>query len=324
MRPGCASVVFLGMDSVYSARVLTALYDRGHEIRAVIKPIGSIETRRQDILTRSYYFTGVAKRAVGHLKHAPPRPDPDETDPFHVAGLHGCPCYNVGSASGPKCRELLERLDPDVIAIAFFNQLLRKRVLRIPRLGTVNAHPSLLPSYRGPSPLFWMLRNGETTGGVTVHLVDAGEDSGDILHREPVPIESGIRGPELLDHLADAAARLVTRAVDDLALGQAQPLPQDTTLASRHARPTHADFEVRFDTAAERVFSLVRGLAQWAPLWADLGGERFRLLDASGFEAEEELGADHVVTGEQIAVQCAPGVVILKARAISSPPLFSP
>jgi len=250
----------------------------------------------------------------------PPRPHHDETDPFHIAGIYGRPCYHVGSASGPKCRELLNELKPDVIAIAFFNQLLRKRVLRIPRLGTVNAHPSLLPRYRGPSPLFWMLKNGEEEGGVTVHLVDPGEDSGDVLYREVVPLTVGMTGPELLDRLADIAARLVTRAVDDLASGKVRPLAQDHSQAFRLARPTYEDFEVTFDRPARMVFKQVRGLSQWAPLWADIGGDRFRLLEAIEFDDAEELGADHVFSGDAVVVQCEPGVVVLKVRAANVPP----
>jgi len=314
MHERTAAVVFLGMDSVYSTRVLTAVLERGHRVLAVVKPLSGLESRRRNMLTRSTYVPGVANRAINHLTHALPQVDRDETDPFHVAAVWGCPCFTVGSFSGDKAIELLHKLSPDVISIAFFNQLLRAPVLAIPRLGTVNAHPSLLPAYRGPSPLFWMLRNGEERGGVTVHLVDAGEDSGAILQREETPIPLGITGPELLDKLSDIAARLMVRAIDDLVAGTAHGEPQPSEAATRHGRPGDADLQVRFDQPATRVFGLVRALAPWAPLWAELDGERVRLLDATVYDATAQLGADLVLSGDEVAVQCQPGVVILKTR----------
>lgn len=321
MREDGAAVVFLGMDSVYSTRVLTALYNRGHNIIAAVKPMGGLQSRRRNILVRSTYFTGVAARAVSKITGTMTRHDPDETDPFHIAALHGTPCYTVGSVSKPRARGLLQKLEPDIICIAFFNQLLRKKVLAVPKLGTLNAHPSLLPAYRGPSPLFWMFKNGEKTGGVSVHMVDAGEDSGAVLYREESPMDIGITGPEYLDRLADIAARLMTRAVDDLVAGNAQSVVQDISAATRHARPTEEDLQVTFGQPAQEVFAMVRGLAQWAPLWASIDRERWRILEAVNYEPDTALGAEQVFTGDQIAIQCQPGVLIVRAKRI--PPEIS-
>jgi methionyl-tRNA formyltransferase len=307
-------VVFLGMDSVYSTRVLHALLQRGHDVGLVIKPFGGLESRHRTILTRSTYFTGVAARAVNKLTHRLPAVDREETDPFHLAALFGTPCYVVGNGSAPKVRELIERAAPDVICIAFFNQLLKKKVLAIPRLGVVNAHPSLLPAYRGPSPLFWMFKHGERRGGITIHQVDAGEDSGAVLQREEVIIEPGETGPHYLDRLADVASALMVRAVDSLLDGTARPMPQDPSQASRHARPEHSDLQLRFDQPAERVFGMVRGLSVWAPLWVALDGRAFRVLDAIEVQPAATLGAEHVLTGDHLLVQCQPGVVALRLQ----------
>ncbi|MFH1809876.1 MAG: formyltransferase family protein [Pseudomonadota bacterium] len=312
MAPQATRIVFLGMDSVYSTRVLHALYHRGHDVCLVIKPFGGLESRRRNILTRSTYFTGVAARAVNRLTHRLPAVDREETDPFHVAALFGTPCYVVGNASALKARELIAKAEPDFICISFFNQLLKKSVLEIPRRATLNAHPSLLPAYRGPSPLFWMFKNGEREGGITIHAVDAGEDSGDVLQQEPVAIESGETGPHYLDKLADTAAALMVRAVDSVLDGSARPLPQDPQRASRHARPDHDDLQLRFDVPAQQVFGLVRGLSAWAPLWVDVDGHAFRVLDATAVQPAARLGADHALSGDELLVQCQPGVVALR------------
>src|SRR5262249_53701889 len=92
-------------------------------------------------------------------------------DPFALAEEHRIPCYLVGDASGSRAMALLRRHPADIHCVAFFNQLLRKNVLALPRLGTVNLHPSLLPAYRGPAPLFWVFRDGARETGLTLHLV---------------------------------------------------------------------------------------------------------------------------------------------------------
>lgn len=302
------------MDSVYSTRVLAALYQRGHDIQAVIKPFGSTESRNRPIFMRSNYLQGLAGHALHQVAGKLPDYDPKERDPFHFASVHGSPCYLVGRASAKKVQEFIEKSAPDLICIAFFNQLLKPNILAIPRLGTVNAHPSLLPAYRGPSPLYWMFYDGAEVGGVSLHQVDAGEDSGDLLLQESLPIPLGIRGPDYLELISDIAARLMLRSVEGLLhqdlQGQAQGPPPDL----RRARPTTIDLQLHFNRPANHVFRSVRGLSEWAPLWANFGGAVYRIHDALRFSSEQRLGADFVIHGDQISVQCQPGVVSLVAE----------
>ena len=89
--------------------------------------------------------------------------------------------------AGKETPEELTRLDFDAITVACFSRKLPASVLRLPRLGCLNVHPSLLPAHRGPDPLFWIYHDGDETGGVTIHLMDEGFDTGPIVLRETVP-----------------------------------------------------------------------------------------------------------------------------------------
>ncbi|HZC81687.1 MAG TPA: formyltransferase family protein, partial [Nitrospiraceae bacterium] len=87
------------------------------------------------------------------------------------------PCPNVNA---PKFIEYAKGLNVDLIVSSIFPQILKAAILRTPRLGAINCHPSLLPRYAGPQPEFWMLKNGESLVGITVHLMTEGIDAGDI------------------------------------------------------------------------------------------------------------------------------------------------
>lgn len=300
------------MDSVYSTRVLSALYQRGHEIQAVIKPIGSTETRNKRVFIRSNYLQSLAGQALQQVNNKPVQFDPQEKDPFRIASNQGTPCYLVGRASAKKVREFIQSLEPDLICIAFFNQLLKPNILALPKLGTLNAHPSLLPEYRGPSPLYWMFYDAIEEGGLSLHRVDAGEDSGEILFQERLPIPLGIRGPAYVEMLADVAARLMVKSVDGLLQGDLRGQTQGRPHDLRRARPETKDLQIHFNRPVEQVFRMVRGLSTWAPLWANFGGAIYRIHDAVQMKANQELGADFVIHQDLITVQCEDGLIVLR------------
>ena len=104
-----------------------------------------------------------------------------------VATAHTIPVYQPEKARNPDFVRTLKRLAPDVIVVAAFGQILPQTILDIPPCGTINLHPSLLPKYRGAAPIQWALIKGETETGVTLMLLDAGEDTGDIISADRSP-----------------------------------------------------------------------------------------------------------------------------------------
>ena len=154
-----------------------------------------------------------------------------------IAWERAIPVLEVGRLASPETLEMLAALQPDVIGVACFPQRLPKALLALPRLGCLNVHPSLLPAYRGPAPGYWALRNGERQTGVTIHLMDEGLDSGDILLQEAFEIPQGITAAALEQQCAVLGGPLLARAARALAAGTAVWTPQDPTRASYYSWP---------------------------------------------------------------------------------------
>jgi methionyl-tRNA formyltransferase len=154
---------------------------------------------------------------------------------------------------------ILRDLRPDVLAVACFPWLLPPPWLELSPGGALNIHPSLLPAYRGPAPLFWQLRAGETRTGVTVHRIDEGVDTGDIVARVEVPFADGLARDGLEACLAAAGARLLAEALR--APGPARPQPKAG--ASCQGLPQASDLEIPTTWTARRAFNFMRGATGW-------------------------------------------------------------
>jgi methionyl-tRNA formyltransferase len=165
----------------------------------------------------------------------------------------------------------LESLHPDLFCIGSFPYVLPKPILVLPRLGTVNVHPSLLPRHRGSDPVYWTYAGNDLEAGVTIHWVDEGVDTGNVIARRPVAVARGVTGGVLTERLAREAADLLVRTLPAIAEGTAPGTPQDGTNATREPAPSRAPWPVDFDTwPAERVWHFLRGVGTG------------RLFDASG------------------------------------------
>lgn len=126
---------------------------------------------------------------------------------------------------------------PDLIVVHSMSHLLKKTIFSIPLHGSINLHPSYLPLYRGPNPYIWMYSNLDLTGGVTVHYIDEGEDTGDIIVQEKNPIALGTPLRELRFHLIDEiGTRLLLTAVDAIEKGTAPRFPQSEKSPTARAR----------------------------------------------------------------------------------------
>lgn len=306
---------FLCMESVFSVRPLEALLAAGHDVRFVMRPIGGIDTRNKAVLRRHRGFDVAVRRALA-LGFGGARAPVDELkrNPLLVAARADIPAYLVGDASCAPATALLAREKVDVVVVAFFNQLLRPAFLQVPPLGAINLHPSLLPRYRGPAPLFWTFRDGAQEAGLTLHRIAPGEDDGDVLLQEAVPLPLGTAGEELVDDLADRAARMTVAAVDALASGMAQAQRQDPAHATRAPRPSEQDLLVDASLGARRAFHFVRGVGRWNPVYVDTAGARVRVVDAVELDEGRKLPGESAVVGELLHLGCEDGVVVLRTR----------
>lgn len=162
----------------------------------------------------------------------------------------------------------IESLRPDLIVVFSMSQLLKEDILNIPRFGVINLHPSYLPSYRGANPDFWQYYDMEMNPGATVHYVDAGEDTGDIIFQERVHIPLGTKSPIRVDKLVgEVGVSLMLKAVDAIAQGNAPRTPQPMQSPTNRSRNLllneHAQIIDWQGWSIERVWHVLRGTESW-------------------------------------------------------------
>ena len=138
----------------------------------------------------------------------------------------------------PQVVSLLKRLEIDILLVCSCRQILNKDLLSAPRIAAINLHPSLLPKYRGPTPVFWTLYHGEPQAGVTFHLMNQRIDEGEIIAQFKVPIQPKTGEQTLSNELFETAAARVENVLHDFARGQIKPQPQPRDNATYQSYPT--------------------------------------------------------------------------------------
>lgn len=181
-----------------------------------------------------------------------------------VATEHKLPIHQPERARKLNFVQTLKDLALDVIVVAAFGQLLPQTVLDIPPCGTINLHPSLLPKYRGAAPIQWALINGETETGVTLMLLDAGEDTGDIICTERIRIKDTDTALTLTEQLATLGAKQLVQVLSKMPKN-APPsaTPQNDAAATHAPRLTKETGHIDWNQPAVAIHNLVRGTAIW-------------------------------------------------------------
>jgi folate-dependent phosphoribosylglycinamide formyltransferase PurN len=131
----------------------------------------------------------------------------------------------------------VRRLGVDLIVVAAFSRILKAPLLEAARLGVVNVHPSMLPKFRGPNPIYWALAQGATRTGVTLHFIDEGIDSGDVIARREVGIERGETERSLFQKCCGVAAQMLRESLPLIVAGTAARNRQDESAASYQSHP---------------------------------------------------------------------------------------
>jgi methionyl-tRNA formyltransferase len=157
----------------------------------------------------------------------------------------------------------LRRLQPELIAVAAYGQILPESLLALPRFGCLNVHTSLLPRYRGAAPIQWAILNGDAETGVTIMKIDAGLDAGDIVAQARTPIRPEDNAETLHDRLARIGADLLVRTIPDYVAGSIQPRPQPAEGIVHAPKIQKQDGRLDWTQPARTIWNRVRGLAPW-------------------------------------------------------------
>jgi len=157
-------------------------------------------------------------------------------------------------------KEIL-KLNPDIILIGSWGERIKKEIYDIPKIATINAHPSLLPKYRGPNPYYWVIRNQEQTTGVSFHLVDSDYDTGAILAQEEIKIYPSDTGKTLKERTVLTARGVVCELLKDLSEDIIIPLTQLEEKSTYYSHPS--DYELDFSKSAEENYAKIRAIYPW-------------------------------------------------------------
>ncbi|NLA58258.1 MAG: methionyl-tRNA formyltransferase [Firmicutes bacterium] len=211
--------------------------------------------------------------------------------------------------------EFLRELEPDAIVVVAFGQLIPPAILELPRYGCINVHASLLPRYRGASPIQQAIIDGCTVTGVTTMLLDEGWDTGDILLQKQVAIEPHDTAGTLEIKLAEEGAKLLCETLRRLAIGDLEPTPQDESQATYAYRLKKAVGEISWWAGARQVVNLIRGVNPWPGAYTYHRGQMLKVWEAAALDREGDGAEPGTILGvgeDGIIVACGAGSVSLQ------------
>ena len=242
-------VVFMGTPA-FAAPSLNAVVKAGFECLAVVtqpdKPAGRGLTPSHCAIKKAAIALGIEVRQPQRLK-----------EPSFIDGLR--------------------TIQPDIIVVVAYGKILPEEALRIPRLGCVNLHASLLPRYRGASPINRAIMDGQTQTGTCTMLMDKGMDTGPILLCESREICPDDTADTLSSRLAESGALLLVKTIMLLSQGALQAMPQDESLATL-ARPLKKeDGRIDWTKSAKEIHNLMRGVTPWPGAYTLLGGKTLKI-----------------------------------------------
>lgn len=276
-------LVFMGTPD-YAVNTLEALISAGHNVAAVFaqpdKPVG-----RKHIIT------------------APPVKV--------CAENHGIAVYQPNTLRDGKAEEILRKIAPDAIVVVAYGKILPKEILNIPKYGCVNGHASLLPKYRGASPIQWCIVCGEKETGVTAMKMDEGMDTGDILKTVKTQIGAEETAEELFDRLSVITAELLVNTLDDLENGNITPQKQDEEKASYapiiKKEMALLDFE---NKTAEEIHNAVRGYYSWPCAYFLLEGKRVKIIKAAAASNTDARAGTVIKSTDSLVIACKDGTAV--------------
>ncbi len=226
----------------------------------------------------------------------------------------GLPVWQPEKVKGQRFLEILHTLNPDMIVVAAFGQILPKAIIDFPTLGCLNIHPSLLPKYRGAAPLNWSIIRGETQTGVTIMLMDEGMDSGDILLQESTEIRTMETFGELHDRLADLGATMLLKTVEQVASGTVQRRKQDPSLVTFAPRLTKETGRINWSDPVHQIVNLIRGLCPTPAAYTLLDGQTLKiyLAEARAQRVDGPAGTVGQASADGLPVAASDGHVLVK------------
>ncbi|MEA3486697.1 MAG: methionyl-tRNA formyltransferase [Thermodesulfobacteriota bacterium] len=192
----------------------------------------------------------------------------------------GIPVYQPDRVRNADFLDTFRKIPPDMVVLVAFGQILPEEIIRFPRLGCLNVHPSMLPKYRGAAPINWPILNGDRKTGVTIMLMDEGVDSGDILLQEETDIDIDDTFDDLHKKLSTMGSELLVGAVKGVIDGTISGTPQDTSLVTFAPRLGSEAGHIDWNDKSEKIVNLIRGLSSRPGAYSFLGDKKLKIFYA--------------------------------------------
>lgn len=283
-------LIFMGTPD-FSVPALRALHAAGHEIAAVYTQ---------------------PPRPAG--RGQAPRPSPVQ----QAAEALGLPVRHPARLRDPADQAEFAALRADAAVVVAYGLILPQPVLDAPRLGCLNIHASLLPRWRGAAPIHRAVMAGDGETGVCIMRMEAGLDTGPVLLRQALPIGATDTTGDLHDRLAALGADLIVQALDRL--GDLVPEPQPEVGVTYAAKIDKAEARIDWTAPAALVARQINGLSPFPGAWAEVAGERLKILRAAPVAGQGAAGT--VLPSDGLMVACGQGAVaVLEAQRAGKRPM---
>lgn len=274
-------IIFMGTPD-FAAASLEALIDSRHEIQAVVTQPDKPKGRKGELT-----------------------PSPVKV----VAEEKGIKVYQPLKVRDEEFVETLRAYNPDVIVVVAFGQIIPLSILKMPKFGCVNIHGSLLPKYRGAAPIQWAVLDGEKETGITTILMDEGIDTGDILLKKTIKIDTDETSGSLFDKLMALGAETILETLDELENGSLTPIKQGESPTAYAKMLTKAMGLIDFTKSAKELDCFVRGMDPWPSAYTRLSGKTLKLWKVRVVEGDGKAGSVIGIDKESFTIACGEGAI---------------
>lgn len=277
-------IVFMGTPE-FSASILKALVEEGHEITAV------------------YTQPDKPKGRSGALVASPVK---------EYALSRNLPVYQPERIKRPEYVEELKKIPADVFVVAAFGQILSEEILNMPKFGCVNVHGSLLPKHRGAAPIQRAIAEGEKMTGVSIMKMDKGIDTGDVYSMVSFPILDEDDEISIYEKMAEYGSKELISVLKKIEAGTANAVPQDDSLSTYASMLKKEEGLLNFNKSARELDCMIRGFRVWPTAYTYFNGKMVKVYAAKAVEGSCECAPGTLtVLKKNLYVSCKEGLLEL-------------
>jgi len=228
-----------------------------------------------------------------------------ETEVKKIAKIYSIPIFQPKKLKDSETIEALKKLSPDFIVVAAYGKILPKSVLEIPKIAPVNVHASILPRWRGASPIQYAILSGDKTTGISIMKMDEGVDTGDIYeYSKEIEIEEKETTLTLTEKLAKVGAEILPISLEKIYNGEVSLIKQDESKATYAPRIKKEDGIIDFSKNAEYIERMVRAFTPWPKCFFYLKGKRIAVLSSEAGPKIESEKTGVLLSSKELLFSC--------------------